>query len=556
MDRASSPSLLRRLAPDQLAAAVAPPGPILCIAPAGSGKTTTLLARIGYRLAQGADPATVCALTFNRRAAEELRDRLAPLLEELGLPGDAVRVRTFHALGREILAQAGQPVEPLLDRARVLEELCGGEVDRTILRGLDDAISRLKLEVAADTDALRRALAAAATVGRPVDPLAGAFVAYEDALAAQGGLDHDDLLRRALALLDRDAGERDAWRRRCAVLVVDEVQDLDRSQWRLARLLAAPRDDVFLVGDDDQTIYAWRLADARRMLRLAEELPGLRRVHLEVNYRCPPEVVARAVRLVGHNRERFAKSVRAAPGAAGSLRLLADPGDDVARARRLLETWAPTLTGPAPVPRHAVLARTNAELAPYAGAALELGLPYGTEEDGLLLDEAELGELLERLSAAGSLPPLAATIALADSAPGAGRLTQALAAWAAGCRDAADLAARVRHACRQRDALRDPDAPLVLATAHGTKGLEFDVVACVGHDEGRFPSARSLREAADPARTLEEERRLAYVAWTRARRELLLVYDPGAPSLFLREAFEDEELACGRSREPTPAAGV
>ena len=83
---------------------------------------------------------------------------------------------------------------------------------------------------------------------------------------------------------------------------------------------------------------------------------------------------------------------------------------------------------------------------------------------------------------------------------------------------------------------------LVLATAHGTKGLEFDHVAVVGMDEGVFPSDRSIAEAPDPARALDEERRLAYVAWTRARQELLLVYDPDAPSVFMREAFSAAEL--------------
>jgi superfamily I DNA/RNA helicase len=90
--------------------------------------------------------------------------------------------------------------------------------------------------------------------------------------------------------------------------------------------------------------------------------------------------------------------------------------------------------------------------------------------------------------------------------------------------------------------LRRDDAPLTLATAHATKGLEFDHVAVLGMDAGRFPSARAIAEAAEPRRALEEERRLAYVAWTRARRSLTLVYDPDAPSPFLGEAFSDEDL--------------
>ena len=116
---------------------------------------------------------------------------------------------------------------------------------------------------------------------------------------------------RALGLLAGRRGALARWRARCAHLLVDEAQDLDRTQLELALLLAAPANDVFLVGDDDQTIYGWRLADVRRVLGLAASLPGLRRVDLETNYRCPRPVVERAVRLVEHNRERFAKRIRA-----------------------------------------------------------------------------------------------------------------------------------------------------------------------------------------------------------------------------------------------------
>lgn len=109
--------------PDQRAAATAAPGPILCLAPAGSGKTTTLVARIAWLLEQGVDPGTICTLTFNRRAAQDLSVRLEEALTPLGIEPTAVRVRTFHALGREILRSAGRPVEPLLDRAELLREL-------------------------------------------------------------------------------------------------------------------------------------------------------------------------------------------------------------------------------------------------------------------------------------------------------------------------------------------------------------------------------------------------------------------------------------------------
>src|SRR3954449_842628 len=115
---------LDRLAPDQRAAATAPPGPILCVAPAGSGKTTTLVARIAWLIGSGGSPPeSILAITFNRRAAEELGERLAVALAPVGLRPDAVRVRTFHALGLEILRDAGASVEPLLDRMAVFRAI-------------------------------------------------------------------------------------------------------------------------------------------------------------------------------------------------------------------------------------------------------------------------------------------------------------------------------------------------------------------------------------------------------------------------------------------------
>src|SRR6476646_9498612 len=114
---------LAGLAPDQRAAATAQPGPVLCVAPAGSGKTTTLVARIAWLVHQGGPTGEIAAITFNKRAAVELAQRLDAALEPLGSAAGSVRVRTFHALGREILRDAGVAVEPLIDRDAMLREL-------------------------------------------------------------------------------------------------------------------------------------------------------------------------------------------------------------------------------------------------------------------------------------------------------------------------------------------------------------------------------------------------------------------------------------------------
>ena len=212
---------LGRLTADQRAAATAPPGPVLCVAPAGSGKTTTLVARIAWLIGGGAQPDTIAAITFNKRAAEELAERLDAAVEPLGVAAGAVRVRTFHALGREILRDAGLPVEPLVDRAAMVAELWPDTTSAELGR-LDTAFSRLKLDLGVR--------AADIATDPEAGPLARAFVAYEAAIAAQGGLDFDDLVRRALAVLEGEPSLLARWRGRCTHLLVDEVQDVDRSQ--------------------------------------------------------------------------------------------------------------------------------------------------------------------------------------------------------------------------------------------------------------------------------------------------------------------------------------
>jgi DNA helicase-2/ATP-dependent DNA helicase PcrA len=404
--------------------------------------------------------------------------------------------------------------------------------------------------------------------------MARAFLAYEQAIEDAGGLDFDDLVARSVRLLEARPPLLRRWRAKCHDLLVDEMQDVDRTQLRLALLLAAPANRIFGVGDDDQTIYGWRLADVRRVLALAESLPGLKRIDLTVNYRCPPVVVERAVRLVARNEERFVKTIRAGPVAEGRLILAPDGSDETARIRRVIASW------PDDGGTRAILARTNSELMPAAAVAVEMALPFRAARLRLLTEDRRVDAILRAAGGAAggaaegaaegtaggarAVLPLLVDLArrgleLPDPSPRAtsdpdrremdeplpvetGDLLAALVGWAAPYGTLAELGAAVeRHRARISELRRD-DAALTLATAHSTKGLEFDHVAVIGLDAGRFPSARSLREAPEPERALEEERRLAYVAWTRARRSLTLVYDPASPSSFLLEAFSEREL--------------
>jgi hypothetical protein len=267
----------------------------------------------------------------------------------------------------------------------------------------------------------------------------------------------------------------------------------------------------------------------------------------------------------------------ARPNAVGQLVLAPDAADDDERARHVLVTW-PTVTEPGGEPgpsqsaatgvteptTHAILARTNRELLPAAAIALELGIPFRAERLALPLEDPRLDGVLAAIEAPGGDQPLLVRLAslrrgaltaesgdepaaASEAALSFDELLAAVLAWAAPYRDASEFSDVVRARRLNLADLRRDDAALTLATAHSTKGLEFDHVAVVDMDAGRFPSQRTLDDADDPDRALEEERRLAYVAWTRARRSLTLIYDPAAPSCFLLEAFDPVELGL----EPT-----
>ena len=215
-------------------------------------------------------------------------------------------------------ARRVETVEPLLDRDELLRAV-RPDLPVAERRRLDTVISRFKLDLDIDPAAIES--------DPEAGPIARTYAAYEAEIRRRGGLDFDDLVARALRLLEGDGTVLATWRERCRHLLVDESQDLDRAQLRLALLLAAPANRIFLVGDDDQSIYGWRLADVRRLLGLADEaLPDLLRVDLETNYRCPAPVLERAVRLVEHNAERFAKVIRAGPNATGTAGARPDGG--------------------------------------------------------------------------------------------------------------------------------------------------------------------------------------------------------------------------------------
>ncbi len=286
------------LAPDQLAAVTHGHGPARVIAPAGSGKTRVLTARLRHLLTdRGVEPELVTALAYNTRAAQEMRQRTSDL---------DVSIRTLHSLALRICSLdqrrqvIGEPeVRRILDRLVRTARIPNQDPFQPYLDALAEV--RLALVDPAEVEAQRG----------DVDGFAEVFDRYRTVLADEGLLDFDEQIYRAVELLLQRPDLRAQVQRWGTHLLVDEFQDLTPAFLLLIRLVAGPSLQVFAVGDDDQTIYSYAGATPEHLTAFQRWFPGASFHALEVNYRCPPPVVAAASTLLAHNRHRVDKRIHA-----------------------------------------------------------------------------------------------------------------------------------------------------------------------------------------------------------------------------------------------------
>ena len=340
------------LAPDQLIAANHGAGPARIIAPAGSGKTRTLTARIRHLVQDWVvDPSQLVAVAYNRRAADELRSRI-------GLPG--LNVRTIHSLGWAILTEAqpgltviGEPeVRSHLNRVLTIPKRPNADPTGPYLEALDEVRSGL-----ADPDDVE---------GNrdDVPGFAESFDRYRARLSDRGQADHGEQVYGAIEVLVRNPELRARWQRRCRHVLVDEFQDLTPAYLLLLRLVASPQLQVFGVGDDDQVIYGYAGADPGYLIDFEDYFPGSTQRALHTNYRCAPSIVTASAHLLGYNKRRISKEItsgRAGETAPG-LEVSKHPGDELAiEAADRIEKWIGDGVDPADI---AVLARVNSSLIP------------------------------------------------------------------------------------------------------------------------------------------------------------------------------------------------
>lgn len=312
------------LAPDQQAAVGHLGGAACIVAPAGSGKTRVLTERARYLVRDvGVAAGAVCLVAFNVRARREMQERTADL------PG--IEVRTLNSLALAICNGTRPFARPSRHgRIDVIDEM--GVRDR-----LDGLVKRRRRAMTDQLAPWLEALGASrlglrdpAEVERDFQPDVPDFAAvaprFVEDLSADGVVDFDQQIIRAIEILLADPAARAAARRVCGVLLVDEFQDLTPAHLLMIRLLAGPRADVLAVGDDDQTIYGYAGASPQWLIDFDKYFPGAARHHLNVNYRCPPSVIGAAVNLLSHNRRRIDKQITA-PGPGGGDGSDASDGD-------------------------------------------------------------------------------------------------------------------------------------------------------------------------------------------------------------------------------------
>ncbi len=308
---------LHKLNEPQREAASHGSGPILVLAGAGSGKTRVITFRIAHLLSQGIPPQAICAMTFTNKAAEEMRERIAHLLQDKHT-ARALTIGTFHALGLLIMRTERKALG--LPRGFVIYDQSDqmGAV-REALRSVKDMgrDGERRFDVKAILTRISLAknafISAEDYAGNPADEYdavtAQVYPKYQEMLRACAAFDFDDLIVEPVRLLERDPGVRDRWQGKFRYVMVDEFQDTNAAQLRMVKHLVEAHGNLCVVGDDDQSIYSWRGADPTNILRFGEMFPGAKIVKLEQNYRSTKTILEAANTVIANNKLRHGKEL-------------------------------------------------------------------------------------------------------------------------------------------------------------------------------------------------------------------------------------------------------
>ena len=619
-------------------------GPLLVLAGAGSGKTRIVTARISRLISLGVPPSSIIAVTFTNKAAGEMRERIKQSSSH------TILATTFHSLCvrilREQITVLGFPADFAIydedDTEKIVKECLKQkelEADAKIVKNLRSAISQKKNELLLPED-----------LKEDEEPLLRTiYPLYQKKLKECGAIDFDDMLLLTVKLLDTHPEILRIYQNRWRYLCVDEFQDTNEAQYQLCKLLAKEHNNLFVVGDPDQSIYSWRGANIDNILHFESDYPGTKVVALEQNYRSTSTILSAANALIGQNPSRYKKRLWSDLGEGEKISLVRT-NSEREEAEFVAKNIAKLKREGIPLDQCAIFYRTNFQSRPFEDLLLRYRIPYVIIGGLSFYQRKEIKDILAYLKLAinpADFLSFARTINIPKRGIGAATIDRIAALsteLGVGILTATKLAASGQVECKlspkQREGLRayllliqeiqdrlhDPisktldriialtnykayleedtetaqekkenlqeliakavewekaaAAPLVkqfleeialhsqaqsspdtecvrLMTLHNGKGLEFDAVFLVGMEEELFPHINSYGSE----EALQEERRLAYVGMTRAKKRLFLTcalfrFLWGAqktmrPSRFLRE-IPDQYIE-GKAVEPEEA---
>lgn len=609
-------------------------GPMMVLAGPGSGKTTVIIHRVrclveGY----GVDPASILVITFTKAAASEMRQRFQKLMEGRSLP---VSFGTFHAVFFSILKHAYR-----YDASNIVRE----EQRIQLMRELVD---RYRIDVEDEGEFISSILSEISMVKGEMMSLEHyyskncseeifkkLYEGYNRGLESRGLLDFDDMLVMCYQLFDQRKDILAAWQSRYRFILIDEFQDINRVQYEIVKMLAAPENNLFIVGDDDQSIYRFRGAKPEIMLGFEKDYPTAKRTLLGINYRSSSSIVDAAGRLIRHNKMRFEKEIQAFRGAGRPVAVMGFP-DAHAETRTIVEEIQDYVRMGYHLSDIAVLYRTSMEPRLLMERMMEWNLPFRMKDslpnlyehwitqdmlayiriagdelakhrqakradvlriinrpkrfvsrealegqiiswDSLKSWYQDRGWMVERieqleydLKMIGRMAPVAAVnyirkavgyddylreyaenrrmkaedlLQIADQLQESASSYKTMDAWQEHMREYGE---QLRQQLTNRDS-QNTDC-VSLMTMHSSKGLEFPIVYILDANEGVTPHHKAVLEA-----DLEEERRMFYVAMTRARDRLHVYYArerygrPQERSRFIDEYRESSSAVPGRA---------
>jgi DNA helicase-2/ATP-dependent DNA helicase PcrA len=593
-------------------------GPCLVLAGPGSGKTLTIVNRMKYLIEeQKVRPEEILVITFTKYAATEMKNRFINLMGSKKLP---VTVGTFHGIYYGILKWAyrfgPQNILSEEEKYQLIRHVVNQQENIEIFDEED-----FLQEIATEIGKIKNNRLDIETY-KSTKCNAGAFRdiyrQYEEERKKARKIDFDDMLVLCYELFSARADILKMWQEKFQYILIDEFQDINQVQYDVIKMLSAPQNNLFAVGDDDQSIYGFRGADAKLMFQFKKDFPGAKQILLDINYRSTSNIVENALKVIGHNEVRFDKAIRADKQAGASLHVQ-EVRDPVEEGSYILDEIQERIRSGVKPEEIAVLFRIHTDARPLVEGLLERQIPFQMREHmpniynhfiakdirtyfKMALGSRERQDFLQimnrpkryigRDSLSGrnvsfedlrrfycdkewmqdrvdqfewdlkmlvKMAPYAAIQYLRkrigyddflreyakERKINAGDLFEVMAELEEAARPYATLEEWFTHVEEYTNTLKLREKKkelnhegVRLMTMHAAKGLEFDTVYIIEANEGQVPYKKALKEQG-----IEEERRLFYVAMTRAKELLKIVYvktkngKETSPSRFVDELF-------------------